>query len=89
MKEVVVQAIDLKVGDVVNGQRINHQPLVVGKKGKEKVHIFLIKRSGYSALPKVFKRYDTLTIKRPKYNLSKQDLKSPFDRALNAIMNTF
>lgn len=88
MKEVLIKAGDLKVGDVINGQRVNHEPIVSGRRVK-RVNLFLISPHGYAVKPVKFKANDTISVKRPKYNLSKEDCKSSFDKSLEAVERLF
>lgn len=88
MKEVLIRAGDLKVGDVINGQRVNYEPVISGRKTK-RVNLFLISPHGYTVKPVQFKVNDAISVKRPKYNLSKEDCKSSFDKALEAVERLF
>lgn len=85
MKEVLIQAAELREGDVINGQRVNHKPIVKGRKGFEKVHIFLTSPNGYVVKHKKFKVVQDISVKRPKYNLTKEQAQDNRTKVLSEL----
>jgi hypothetical protein len=66
MRNARVKAINLKVGDVIGGQRVNHTPFV----HRNSVHLFLSNHGKIEAAK--FKADDDVSVKRPLYNLTRK-----------------
>lgn len=85
MKEVLIEAGELREGDVIGGQRVNHKPIVKGRKGFEKVHVFLVSPNGYVVKHRKFKVMQDISVKRPKYNLTKEQAKDNSTKVLSEL----
>lgn len=68
MRTVVIAAASLKAGDVISGQRVNHEPVIHGGA----VNILLINPHGYKMEHRAFAEADKLVVKRPVYNMSRE-----------------
>ncbi len=70
MRNANVTAANLKMGDVINGKRINHAPIVHPTKRGTTVHFFVSNHGRME--PVSLLATATVNVKRPIYNLTRK-----------------
>ena len=78
MKIVSVKAANVKVGDVIDGQRVSHRikftrrcrALFTDKDANTGVLLIMPAKKGYDLVTLKFAGHERVKVKRPKYNLS-------------------
>lgn len=75
MRAVNVLAKNIKKGDIINGQRVAHTPLIGGRKNGKRVGTvnFLVKqKSGYKMEHLAFQPEEFVTVRRPVKNMGRR-----------------